>query len=146
MQPFLLQCSVRFLFCMNMNGCKCSGCMTGRQGVKLELSFLLMLGPLGLWVGCGQQRHIVPPPPAQWGAFVLLPVSQRLGQRLPLALGKQQDGQHGQQSQGGVDNVVQEVAVVVPQIHERGAQAAHAAQGQHGTHATTSVDTHTFSF
>lgn len=90
--------------------------------------------PLCLRVGRGQERDVVPPPPAQRGAAVLLPVSQRLGQRLPLALGQQQDGEHGQQCQRRVDHVVQEVAVVVPQVHEGRAEAAHAAQGQHRAH------------
>lgn len=97
--------------------------------------------PLGLGVGRGQQGHIVPPPPAQRGAPVLLPVGQRLGQRLPLALRQQQDGEHGQQGQGGVDHVVQEVAVVVPQVHERRAEAPHAAQGQYCAHSTAPADT-----
>lgn len=98
---------------------------------------------LGLWVGGRQQRHIVPSPPAQRGASVLLTVGQRLGQWLPLALGQQQDGQHGQQSQRGVDDVVQEVAVVVSQVHERGAETAHAAQSEHGSYTAPSAHTHT---
>lgn len=105
------------------------------------ISKLFSRSPLGLWVGRGQQRHIVPPPPAQWGASVLLPVGQRLGQRLPLALGQQQDGQHGQQGQRGVDHVVQEVTVMVSQVDEGGAEAAHAAQGEHSTHTTAPADT-----
>lgn len=95
------------------------------------VSWPLSLGPLGLRVGCRKQRHVVPPPPAQRGASVLLPVGQRLRQRLPLAFWQQQDGQHGQQGQRRVDHVVQEVAVVVPQVHERGTEAAYAAQGEH---------------
>ncbi len=95
----------------------------------------------GLRVRRGQQRHIVSPPPAQRGASVLLPISQRLGQRLPLALGQQQDRQHGQQGQRGVDHMVQEVTVVVPQVHEWGAEAAHTAQGEHCAHTGSSVDT-----
>lgn len=105
----------------------------------LHADFCIFQSPLGLWVGGSEQRHVVPPPPAQWGAPVLLPVGQRLGQRLPLALWQQQNGQHGQQGQGWVDHVVQEVAVMVPQVHQWGAEAAHAAQGEHGTHATAPV-------
>lgn len=101
----------------------------------------LFRGPLGLWVGRGQQRHIVPPPPAQRGASVLLPVGQRLGQRLPLALRQQQDGQHSQQGKRGVDHVVQEVAIMVSQVNERGAEAAHAAQGEHSAHTAAPADT-----
>ena len=92
-------------------------------------------GCLGLRVGCGQQGHVVSSPPAQRGAPVLLAVGQRLGKGLPLALWQQQDREHGQQGQGGVDHVVQEVAVVVAQVHERGAEAANTAQSQHCTNA-----------
>lgn len=116
--------------------CKCSECKV--SDLSTVHSFR---SPLGLWVGSGQQRHIVPPPPSQWGASVLLPIGQRLGQRLPLALGQQQDGQHGQQCQRRVDHVVQEVTVVVPQVHERGAEAAHAAQREHCSYTSAPVDT-----
>ncbi|KAG9347858.1 hypothetical protein JZ751_003874 [Albula glossodonta] len=61
--------------------------------------------------------HVVPPPAAQWGASVLLPISQCLGEGLPLALGQKQDGQHGQQGQGRVNHMVEEVAIVIPQVH-----------------------------
>lgn len=100
-------------------------------------------GLLGLWIGRGEQRHVIPPPPAQRGPPVLLPVGQRLGQRLPLALGQQQDGQHSQQGQRRVDHVVQEVAIVVPQVHEWGAESAHAAQGEHSAHTSAPVHTQT---
>lgn len=90
---------------------------------------------LGLWVGGGQQGHVVPPPPAQRGASVLLPVGQRLGQWFPLALGQKQDGEHSQQSQGGVHHVVKEVAIVVAQVHERRGEPTHTAQGQHRANA-----------
>lgn len=96
---------------------------------------------LSLWVGCCQERHIVPPPPPQRWASVLLAVAQRLWQRFPLALGKQQYGQHGQQGQRGIDYMVEEVAVVVPQVHERRAEASYAAQGEDGAHTTASAQT-----
>lgn len=96
---------------------RCSALMRSMAEVKHQSTVpphLSWKSPLGLWVGRGQQRHIVPPPPpAQRGAPALLPVRQALGQRLPLALGQQQDGQHGQQSQTRVDHVVQEVAIVI---------------------------------
>lgn len=97
--------------------------------------------PSGLRVRGGQQRHIVPPPPAQRRPPVLLPVGQRLGQRLPFALGQEQDGEHGQQCQRGVDDVMQEVAVVVSQVHDGRAQAAHATQSQDDADAAAPANT-----
>lgn len=92
---------------------------------------------LGLWIWCGKQRNVVPPLPAQRRAPVLLTISQCLWQGLPFALWEQQNGQNSQQGKRRVDYMVQEVAVVVAQVHQRRAKPTHAAKSQDSTHPTS---------
>lgn len=92
---------------------------------------------LGFWIWCGKQRNVVPPLPAQWRAPVLLTISQCLWQGLPFAFWEQQDGQNSQQGKRRVDYMVQEVAVVVAQVHQRRAKPTHAAKSQDSTHPTS---------
>lgn len=74
-------------------------------------------GELGLWIGCSEKRNVIPPPPDQRRTSVLFSVGQCLWKGFPFALWKQKDGENGQQSQRRVDHVMQEVAVVITQIH-----------------------------
>lgn len=100
-------------------------------------------GQLGLWIGSSEKRNVIPPPSDQRRTSVLFSVGQCLWKGFPLALWKQQDGKNRQQSQRRVDHVMQEVAVVITQIHQRRTQSAHATQSHDSSHPTSPADTRT---
>lgn len=62
---------------------------------------------------------------------VVLPVRDVLGQVLVLALRQQQDADDADERTAGEDDVVEEVAFLVVQLHDGGGQAAKARAGQH---------------
>lgn len=70
-----------------------------------------------------------------------LPVGQALGQGLPPRLGQQQQADDAQQGAAGEDHVVQEVALLVVQLHDGRREHPEASAGQ--DQAQTSAPAHT---
>lgn len=60
-------------------------------------------------------------------------------ERLALALREQQDAEDGEHGEGGEDELVEEVAPVVLELHQRGSGHADAARGQYQTEASTAA-------
>ncbi len=96
---------------------------------------------LGLWVWRSQKRNVIPTSSDQRRTAVLFSIHQRLWKGFAFALREKQDGENRQQGQRRVDHMVQKVAVVITQIHERRTEAAHATQSHDRSHTTPSVDT-----
>lgn len=66
-----------------------------------------------------------------------LSVGQALGQGLAPRLGEQQQADDAQQRAAGEDHVVQEVALLVVQLHDGGGEHAEAGAGQDQAQAST---------
>lgn len=62
-----------------------------------------------------------------------LSVFQRVRQRFVFALWQQHDAQDGENSEGGEDHVMQEIAAVILQLHQRRRSHSHAAGGHDQT-------------
>ncbi|TNN29255.1 hypothetical protein EYF80_060596 [Liparis tanakae] len=70
---------------------------------------------------------------------VALAVGERLGQRLVARLGQQQDADDADEGAAGEDDVVQEVALLVVQLHDGRRQHAEAGAGQDQTQPAAPV-------
>ena len=66
-----------------------------------------------------------------------LAVIQRVGEGLASALRQQHDAEHGEHSEGGEDDVVQKVAGVVLELHQRGGGNAYTARREHQAQTAT---------
>lgn len=69
------------------------------------------------------------------GPALVLTLADGVWERLALALGQQHDAEDGEDGEGGKDDLVQEVAAVVLELHQRGGGHADAARGQHQAEA-----------
>lgn len=67
-----------------------------------------------------------------------LAILQGVRQRLPFALRQEHDAEHGKDCEGGEDDVVQEVAAVILELHEGRGGHANAACCQHQTETAAS--------
>ncbi len=113
-----------------------------RTGLRGQSSvFAVEEWRLGLWVWRSQKRNVIPTSSDQRRTAVLFSIHQRLWKGFAFALREKQDGENRQQGQRRVDHMVQKVAVVITQIHERRTEAAHATQSHDRSHTTSSVDT-----
>lgn len=87
-----------------------------------------------------QQRQAVPVAAGQEERrpALVLSLLQGVGEGLAFALREQHDAEHGEDGEGGEDDVVEEVSAVVLELHQRGGGHADAACCQHQTQTTSS--------
>lgn len=84
---------------------------------------------------CAQQGWVVPVHAREEERRTPLPLSvfQGVRQRFVFALWQQHDAQDGENSKGGEDHVMQEIAAVILQLHQRRRSHSHAAGGHDQT-------------
>lgn len=68
---------------------------------------------------------------------VALAVSQGLREGLVACLGQQENADDADKSAAGKDNVVEEIALLIVQLHYGGSQHAKTGAGQHEAYTTT---------
>lgn len=73
------------------------------------------------------------------GSALVLALGDGVRERLAFALGEQQDAEHGEHGEGGEDDLVEEVAAVVLELHQGGSGHADAARGQHQAEASAAA-------
>lgn len=73
------------------------------------------------------------------GPALVLALVYGVWERLALALREQQDAEDGEHGEGGKDQLVEEVAPVVLELHQRGSGHADAARGQNQPEASTAA-------
>ena len=83
------------------------------------------------------QQEVLLPRPQQGLPGEALTIGQALRQRLATRLWQQQQADDAQQGAAGEEDVVQEVALLVVELHDRGGEHAEAGAGQHQAQAST---------
>lgn len=99
----------------------------GRHQARVVIGVVLRQRRRGV-----QQRQAVPVGSGgeKRGPALVLALGHGVRERLAFALGEQQDAEHGEHGEGGEDDLVEEVAAVVLELHQGGSGHADAARRQ----------------